>query len=337
MMPRPFHETLPSQLPSPSDWRLALVIGNGRYIAEKDVLANPGNDAAGVAAALTRLGFYGVRPVGNGYDVDFAGPGVVPLVDLDMRHMRGALSAMSRAAGPGVRQIVIYYAGHGIEVDGKNYLIPTDAKLGHSADAQWEAILLDSILGPLQGGGGLRLVILDACRNNPFRVRLFPGRGGTVGLRSIELASSDTLVFYAAKHGTVASDGKAGSRNSPFAEALLKHIETPGLEIMQLIREVKDDVLEATQGEQEPYVYGSLGRRAEYFAPPRPAPSSQEAASTATSHVPASGVAPDRPPVKRLLQSIKQQARRSRRQRPRQRRGCSSRRASPLSSCSVAG
>jgi uncharacterized caspase-like protein len=261
---RPFFSTEPDIVVpvAPPDRRIALVIGNGKYAAEWHVLANPPNDAQGVATALSRIGFFGVRADGDDFKVDFAAPGVAALIDLDQKQLRRALAALARVAD-GVRQAVIYYAGHGIEVAGQNYLIPVDAKLAHVRDAEYELEPLSRALGAITGATGLQLVILDACRNNPFRSRLFSNRDASAGLRGIEPPGT-TLVAYAAKHGTFASDGKSGT-NSPFAAALLAHIEKPGLEVFDLFREVKDDVLEATSGGQEPHLYGSPGRRREYF------------------------------------------------------------------------
>src|SRR5262245_16403 len=258
-MERPFHDVPPSpQLTTPmAERRVALVIGNGRYGAEEKGLANPSNDAKGIAAALTRIGFYGVKGDGDDFAADFAVPGVSPLLDLDQKQLGRALAAMARAAD-GVRQAVIYYAGHGIEVEGENYLIPIDAKLAHVRDAEFETQPLNRALRTIDGAIGLKLVILDACRNNPFRARLFGNRDASGGLRGIE-PPGNMLVAYAAKHGSFASDGKKGSINSPFAAALLAHIETPGLEVVELFREVKDDVLDATDGAQEPHLYGALG------------------------------------------------------------------------------
>jgi uncharacterized caspase-like protein len=160
---------------------------------------------------------------------------------------------------------VIYFAGHGVEVDGRNFLIPVDAKQERSRDVDFETASLDHALSSVDGARLLRLVILDACRNNPFRARMMRS-GGTrsigQGLRSIE-PGGNVLVAYAAKHGTFALDGKDG--NSPFAAALTEHIEKPDLEVGQLFREVRDDVLERTWGEQEPYLYGTLGREAIYL------------------------------------------------------------------------
>ena len=280
-MLRPFHDILPEgkDTPPPAVRRIALVIGNGRYTAEKDVLDNPANDAKAIAKALTRIGFYGVKPNGDDFAVNFAAPGVPALIDLDQKRLGRALAALERAA-PGVSQAVIYYAGHGIEVSGENYLIPIDAKLAHDTDAKYETQPLRRALDAIDGATGLRLVILDACRNNPFRARLFRNRGDGGGLRSIE-PPGNVLVAYAAKHGSFASDGKKGTVNSPFAAALLSHIEKPGLEVVDLFREVKDDVLDRTEHLQEPYLYGSLGRRREYFVLPVAVPRPNTAANQA--------------------------------------------------------
>jgi len=246
--------------------RVALVIGNSAYQQERDVLQNPVNDTKAIAAALSRIGFCGIARSGEDFTVDFARPGVEPLFDLDQKHLGRALAAVHRVA-PGVQQAVIYYAGHGIEVHGENYLIPVDARLAHIADAEYETQPLSRALRAIEGATGLRLVILDACRNNPFRARLFGQRDAGGGLRSVEPPST-VLVAYSAKHGTTAWDGNAGA-NSPFASALLAHMEKPGLEVVDLFREVKDDVLEATDHAQEPYLYGSPGRQKEYFVPPK--------------------------------------------------------------------
>jgi formylglycine-generating enzyme required for sulfatase activity len=172
---------------------------------------------------------------------------------------------------------VIYFAGHGIEVNMNNFLIPVDAKLERQKDVEYEAITLNQVLTGVDGARLLRLVILDACGNNPFRARMLHSGGRRSigeGLRAIE-PRGGVLVAYAAKHGTYAHDGRGD--NSPYAEALLSHIEKPGLEIGKLFREVRDDVLERTGYEQEPYTYGSLGREDIFLKlgeapPPKPEP-----------------------------------------------------------------
>lgn len=230
--------------------RVALVIGNSTY-RHAATLSNPVNDAKAIGGALTRLGFTGAEPRFN----------------LDNMNLGRALQEFGVEADD-ANMAVIYFAGHGIEIDGRNFLIPVDAKLVRSRDADVETVSLDYVLSSVKGARQLQLIILDACRNNPFRSQILrSGRTRSVsrGLRSIE-PEGNVLVAYAAKHGTVAIDGENG--HSPFAEALLRHLEKPGIEIGQLFREVRDDVLERTGREQEPHLYGSLGREMIYLKAP---------------------------------------------------------------------
>ncbi len=227
--------------------RIALVIGNGAY-QQVAKLPNPDNDARAVAKALERLGF-----------------AVTLKVDLDYSGLRRALSAFSRAVA-GADVAAIFYAGHGIEVGGQNFLLPTDAKLTHANDVDFEAIPLPAAMGALESAKGLKLVILDACRNNPFAAKMV--RAGATrsvgrGLARVSPRGSDTLVAYAAKEGTTADDGKG--THSPYTAALLKHLETPGLEIRLLFGRVRDSVLANTGRRQEPFTYGSLGGEAIYL------------------------------------------------------------------------
>jgi uncharacterized caspase-like protein len=155
---------------------------------------------------------------------------------------------------------LVYYAGHGIEVDGTNYLIPVDAKLERDTDVYDEAFSLERVLLAIEPAKQLRLVILDACRDNPFAKimkRTVASRAIGQGLAKVEPASPNTLIAYAAKAGSTAADGD--SRNSPFTAALVKHITTPGLDVRKAFGFVRDDVLKNTSNRQEPYVYGSLG------------------------------------------------------------------------------
>jgi uncharacterized caspase-like protein len=169
------------------------------------------------------------------------------------------------ALAEGADWAVVYFAGHGIEVGGVNYLIPVDAKLTNDRDVQFEAISLDQIMTTVEGARKIKVVILDACRDNPFAAQM----RRTVATRSIGRGLSRvepegaSLVVYAAKHGQTALDG-AGS-NSPFADALTKRIAAPGIEISKLFRLVRDDVLEATAGRQEPFTYGSLPGREDFY------------------------------------------------------------------------
>jgi uncharacterized caspase-like protein len=155
---------------------------------------------------------------------------------------------------------VVYYAGHGIEVEGSNYLIPVDAKLERDTDVYDEALSLDRVLVAVEPAKQLRLVILDACRDNPFgrtMKRTLASRGIGRGLAQVEPTSSNTLIAYSAKAGFTAQDGDGA--NSPFTIALSKHLTTPGLDVRRAFGFVRDDVLKSTGNKQEPFVYGSLG------------------------------------------------------------------------------
>ncbi|ULL01221.1 caspase family protein [Bradyrhizobium sp. I71] len=222
--------------------RVALVMGNSAY---KSVprLANPANDAALVGGMFKKAGF-------DLIDVR---------TDLNGVEMRKAL----REFGSRVRDAevaVIYYAGHGIELDGTNYLIPTDAALETDSDVLDETVALDRALFAVEPAKQLRLVILDACRDNPFAKtmkRTVASRAIGRGLAKIEPTSPNTMIAFAAKAGSTASDGDA--KNSPFAAALVERLPTPGLDLRKAFGFVRDDVLKNTSYRQEPYVYGSLG------------------------------------------------------------------------------
>ena len=232
--------------------RVALVIGNGSY-AQAPSLANTLNDAADMGAALERLGFE-----------------VTSIENADVETLRRGLHEFKRAAS--VSDVaVVFYAGHGIEVDRRNFLVPVDARLQSDGDVEFETVSLELVSRAVEGARELRLIILDACRDNPFAAAM--QRAGATrsigrGLARVE-PSGDTLVAYAAKEGTVAADG--AGRNSPYTEALLAHLEEPGLEVGWMFREVRDAVLASTGGSQEPFVYGSLsGKRVYLAAPPEP-------------------------------------------------------------------
>ena len=178
---------------------------------------------------------------------------------------------------------MVYYAGHGIEVNGVNYLIPVDAKLASGRDALFEAMPLDQVMAAIDGAKKLKLVMLDACRDNPFAnastatsppVAAAPVLASNADTRSAKTRSvgrglgevkvqGASLVVYAAKHGETALDGEGDY--SPFAVAVVQRIATPGVEINKLFRLVRDDVMEATAGRQEPYTYGSLPGREDFF------------------------------------------------------------------------
>ena len=155
---------------------------------------------------------------------------------------------------------VVFYAGHGIEINGQNYLIPVDAQLATDRDADDEAVPLAKIVDRIHKARKLQVVILDACRNNPFQVtmRRSDGTRGIDhprGLARVEPDTPNELVVYAAKDGEVAADG--GSNHSPFSASLIERLKEPGVEITQLFRNVTRDVYSATNKSQRPFVYGS--------------------------------------------------------------------------------
>ena len=154
----------------------------------------------------------------------------------------------------------MYYAGHGIEVDGTNYLIPVDAVLERDVDVDDEAVSVDRVMRALDPVKRLRVVILDACRDSPFTrtmKRTMRNPSTDRGLAKVEPASSDTLISFSAKAGSTAIDGDGP--NSPFAAALVRHLTTPGLDLRIAFGRIRDDVMKATSNRQEPFVYGSLG------------------------------------------------------------------------------
>ena len=210
-------------------------------------LRNPANDGKALAAVLHRLNF----DVGEAYDVNLSG--------------FGKLLKDSGDLAEGADWAVIYFAGHGMEIAGTNYLIPVDAKLELQRHVEDEAMPLARVLGKVAGASKMQLVILDACRNNPFVAKMRQSGRATraiaSGLASIE-PESGVLVAYAARDGTTALDGEA---NSPFLEALVKHIGEPGLEINLLFRKVRDEVLAKTGRQQEPFTYGSLPAQPFFF------------------------------------------------------------------------
>ncbi|MBI3759092.1 MAG: caspase family protein, partial [Deltaproteobacteria bacterium] len=225
--------------PALAEKRVALVVGNSAY---KTVgrLANPANDATAIAALLKAAGF-----------------AVVELRDASLADFRRAVSDFSDTATD-ADIAVVYFAGHGIEVDRTNYLIPIDARLTRDFDVVDETVALERVLQAIEPAKRLRLVMLDACRNNPFVAGMRRGsRSVGRGLARLDPATADTLVAFAAKEGTVADDGDG--TDSPFTAALLKHLTTPGLDIRLALGRVRDEVRDATRRKQEPFVYGSLG------------------------------------------------------------------------------
>ena len=248
--------------PALAEKRVALVIGISKYQSVPR-LTNPARDAEIMSQLFRNAGFDVVE---NGRDLGIA----------DLRKSIRQFSDVSRDAD----MAVVYYAGHGIEVDGANYLVPADAKLASDFDVEDETISLDRVLKALDGAKRLRLVILDACRDNPFAKtmkRSVSSRSIGRGLAKIEPTMSDTLVAFAAKAGAVANDGDGN--NSPFATALVKHIAEPGLDLRLAFGRVRDDVLKSTSYGQEPFVYGSLGGQTVALVPQVAKPVNTEAAA----------------------------------------------------------
>ena len=222
--------------------RVALIIGNSAYrnVAK---LPNPERDAAAMAKLFQNAGFETVVTATDVGNLDFK------------RAVRKFEDATIDAA-----IAVVFYAGHGIEVGGVNYLVPVDARLASDRDAQDEAITLDRLVEAVDGAKRLRLIIIDACRDNPFVAtmkRRTASRGVSSGLGKVEPAGTDTLIAYAAKAGSTAEDGDGV--NSPFTTALLDNLTAPGLDVRLAFGRVRDQVMKITDRRQEPFVYGSLG------------------------------------------------------------------------------
>ena len=228
--------------------RVALVIGNAAY-QHAPALANPRNDAEDMAGLLRRL--------------DFA---VTEGLDLTDAAMEDRIRAFARQAKM-AKVALLFYAGHGMQVGGVNYLLPVDAQLKDEADLPFEAVALDLVLRSM--GTGTNLVFLDACRDNPFaRSWARAGRSAAVGrglTRVAEASASGMFIAFATDPDSIAADGEG--RNSPFTAALKRHIETPGLEVNSLLTEVRKTVLESTGNVQRPWSNSSLSA-AFYFVPP---------------------------------------------------------------------
>ena len=235
--------------------RIALVIGIGDYQAAPK-LANPAKDARFIGESLRGLAF----------DVE-------ELYDPDYRTLAHAI----RAFGIKAQQsdvALVFYAGHGVQVGRENYLLPADARLERERDLLYEAIPLELLMGEASQAAKLAIIMLDACRNNPFvermsRSMVIAGRGATAaGLARVDNVPRNTVVVMATKADQVAEDG--AGEHSPFATVLRANLATPGLELGLFFRSVRDGVLKATNGRQEPYVFSSVGAEPFYFHPRPP-------------------------------------------------------------------
>jgi formylglycine-generating enzyme required for sulfatase activity len=216
--------------------RVALVIGNSAY-AYTPALANPANDAEDIAAALTRLGF------------DITLQRDLTIADFD----KAVDAFVTKAADADIA--IFFYAGHGLQIDKRGFMAPVDAKVETESSALRELVAIQEVVSRIEHAAKVSVIVLDACRDSPLQERLrrvtrnrdvLPPKG----LPSFSVTGSNTLVVYATVPSEVAKDGDG--RNSPFTASLLKHVETPGLEIELMFKRVTKDVMQTTGGKQQP-------------------------------------------------------------------------------------
>ena len=243
--------------------RVALVIGNSNYGGDLGVLPNPVNDARLLAKSLKAIGFT-----------------VIEVEDADQNAMKRAIADFGdKVADAGTDATgLFFYAGHGLQVAGQNYLIPIHAQISRERDVDIEAVSMDTVLRQMAfADSKVNIVILDACRNNPLS-RGF--RSATQGLAEITVKPQGSFISYSTAPGDVAVDGNG--KNSPYSAALATAIAKPGLDINDVFREVRADVMSATHGKQVPWDSSSL--TAPYYfvsAAPVAAPAATAAATTA--------------------------------------------------------
>ncbi|MDY0871032.1 caspase family protein [Dongia rigui] len=246
--------------PAAAEPRLALVIGNGKYGKEIGSLINPPNDANLVADSLAKLGFK-----------------VTKLVNGDQKAMKRAISTFGQAlsaAGPEAVGL-FFYAGHGIQVDGTNYLIPVGAAIAAEADVDLEAVSAETVLKQMEyAGARVNIVILDACRNNPLPRSM---RGADRGLARMD-APAGSFIGYSTSPGDVANDGDG--KNSPYTAALVSEMSKPGVAIEEAFRNVRVKVMQTTSKQQVPWDSSSL-TGAFYFNEQQAAPAAVAAAAPA--------------------------------------------------------
>ncbi len=263
------------------DNRLALVIGNGQY--EDSPLSNPINDASDMASVLENLGFK-----------------VILRTDANRREMGRAIREFGRELKQNRGVGLFYYAGHGMQIDGANYLIPTDTPMEEEDEVPYESIDVRSVLAKMESAGNaLNLVILDACRNNPFPSRF---RSTSRGLARVQ-APIGSLVVYSTAPGSVAADGEG--RNGVFTGALLEQLQTEGLSLTETIRRTRAAVVRLTDGQQVPWESSSL--LTDYYFSPKSEPQPQLATRAAISE-PAEPQ-PTVPPVQTPAEPVAQESR----------------------------
>jgi carboxyl-terminal processing protease len=239
--------------------RVALVIGNSNYGGDLGLLPNPVNDAKLIANTLRQVGF-----------------DVVEVEDADQQTMKKAIVEFGdklSTAGVGATGL-FYYAGHGIQSGGDNYLVPIHAALRKASDVDVEAVPVDLVMKQMDfAQSAVNIVILDACRNNPLKDS---GRGITRGLAEIKSKPIGSFISFSTAPGEVAVDGNGA--NSPYSEALARAILQPGLDLAEVFRKVRKDVLKATNQKQVPWDSWSL-TDPYYFIPPSNSPQALDAAS----------------------------------------------------------
>lgn len=227
-----------------ADGRVALVIGNAAY-QHTTPLTNPANDAQSMAAVLTSLGFK-----------------VTQGTDLDKQGLDRAVSEFASLL-PGAKLAVFFYAGHGLQVGGQNYLVPVDAKLESPSALDFEAVRLDLIQRTMERETNTNILFLDACRDNPLTRNL----ARSMGTRSTDIgrglaaqeSGSGTLISFSTQPGNVALDGTG--TNSPFAAALVERLSVPGEDLSQILIGVRNDVMQATENRQVPWEHSALRSR----------------------------------------------------------------------------
>src|ERR1700742_3066965 len=225
--------------PASAGSRLALVIGNAKY-ANAPKLENPANDSADLAAALRSVGFE-----------------VIAQQDASRESMTKAVREFSGRLR-GTEVALFFYAGHGMQMNGENYLLPVDADIQTPADVRFNTVNLTDIQQEMEGSGRVNIIILDACRNNPFAEKLAQsGRAApSRGLGRLDAVGEGSLIVYSTQPNNVALDG--AERTSPFTAALIKHVTTPGIEVRQMLSRVRGDVLATTERRQTPWDSSSL-------------------------------------------------------------------------------
>ena len=232
----------------PREPRIALVIGNANY-ADEMKLANPDNDAALIGGTLEKLGFE-----------------VILVTDAGQKTMQRAIVAFGdRLAAVGPNAVgLFYYAGHGLQLEGQNYLVPTDAEIAREVDVEIDGVSADLVLKQMAyADSRVNIVILDACRNNPL-ARDFRSAAASEGFAEIRSKPKGTFIAYSTAPGEVAVDGSDG--HSPFAKALAGAMQRPGIDLPEVFQHVRQEVLAATDERQTPWDSSSLVKSF-YFIP----------------------------------------------------------------------